>query len=49
MTNGEKTTGGDDTEYKDGSSFYPMHLMAPTIMQTDTGIKNQYRQLYVKH
>ena len=41
--------GGAYTEYKDGSSFYPMHLMAPTIMQTDTGIKNQYRQLYVKY
>lgn len=41
--------GGDYTEYKDGSPFYLMHLMAPTIMQTDTGIKNQYKQLYVKH
>ena len=23
--------GGDYTEYKDGSPFYPMHLMAPTL------------------
>ena len=32
--------GGDYTEYKDSSPFYAMQLMAPTIMQTDTGVNN---------
>lgn len=46
---GRKPPGVTIPGIKDGSLFYPMHLMAPTIMQTGTGIKNQYRQLYVKH
>lgn len=41
--------GGDYTEHKRRLPILSDASDGPDIMQTGTGIKNQYRQLYVKH